>query len=79
MGRGNFIFDNYDMTLNLVIQNTETTQFLINLILKNDIAARPIGVGLNVILIAETKCFGFSNNKSNLGFGVGKFAKIYKE
>lgn len=79
LGAGNFIFDNYDMTLNLVLKNTKTTQFLINLIFKNDILARPIGVGLNVILIADKKCFGFKQNKANLAFGVGKFARIYKE
>ncbi|ORI00274.1 DUF2612 domain-containing protein [Campylobacter concisus] len=79
LGAGNFIFDNYDMTLNLVLKNAKTTQFLINLIFKNDILARPIGVGLNVILIADKKCFGFKQNKANLAFGVGKFAKIYKE
>ena len=79
LGAGNFIFDNYDMTLNLVLKNTKTTQFLINLIFKNDILARPVGVGLNVILIAEAKCFGFSQNKANLGFGIGKFARIFKE
>ena len=79
LGAGNFIFDNYDMTLNLVLKNAKTTQFLINLIFKNDILARPIGVGLNVILIADKKCFGFKQNKANLAFGVGKFAKTYKE
>lgn len=79
LGAGNFIFDNYDMTLNLVLKNAKTTQFLINLIFKNDILARPIGVGLNVILIADKKCFGFKQNKANLAFGVGKFARIYKE
>lgn len=79
LGAGNFIFDNYDMTLNLVLKNAKTTQFLINLIFKNDILARPIGVGLNVILIADKKCFGFKQNKVNLAFGVGKFARIYKE
>lgn len=79
LGAGNFIFDNYDMTLNLVLKNAKTTQFLINLIFKNDILARPIGVGLNVILIADKKCFGFEQNKANLAFGVGKFARIYKE
>jgi len=79
LGVGNFIFDNYNMTLNLVLKNAKTTQFLINLIFKNDILARPIGVGLNVILIADKKCFGFKQNKANLAFGVGKFARIYKE
>ena len=79
LGAGNFIFDNYDMTLNLVLKNSKTTQFLINLIFKNDILARPVGVGLNVILIADKKCFGFKQNKANLAFGVGKFARIYKE
>lgn len=79
LGADNFIFDNYDMTLNLVLKNTKTTQFLINLIFKNDILARPVGVGLNVILIADKKCFGFKQNKANLAFGVGKFARIYKE
>lgn len=79
LGAGNFIFDNYDMTLNLVLKNAKTTQFLINLIFKNDILARPVGVGLNVILIADKKCFGFKQNKANLAFGVGKFARIYKE
>ena len=79
LGAGNFIFDNYDMTLNLVLKNAKTTQFLINLIFKNDILARPIGVDLNVILIADKKCFGFKQNKANLAFGVGKFARIYKE
>ena len=79
LGAGNFIFDNYDMTLNLVLKNAKTTQFLINLIFKNDILARPIGVGLNVILIADKKCFGFKQNKANLAFGVGKFARMYKE
>lgn len=79
LGAGNFIFDNYDMTLNLVLKNTKTTQFLISLIFKNDILARPIGVGLNVVLIADKKCFGFSQNKANLAFNVGKFARIYKE
>nr|DAR65268.1 MAG TPA: Protein of unknown function (DUF2612) [Caudoviricetes sp.] len=79
LGAGNFIFDNYDMTLNLVLKNAKTTQFLINLIFKNDILARPIGVGLNVILIADKKCFGFSQNKANLAFNIGKFARIYKE
>lgn len=79
LGAGNFIFDNYDMTLNLVLKNTKTTQFLINLIFKNDILARPVGVGLNVILIADKKCFGFKQNKANLAFGIGKFARIYKE
>lgn len=79
LGAGNFIFDNYDMTLNLVLKNAKTTQFLINLIFKNDILARPVGVGLNVILIADKKCFGFKKNKANLAFGVGKFARIYKE
>ena len=79
LGAGNFIFDNYDMTLNLVLKNAKTTQFLINLIFKNDILARPVGVGLNVILIADKKCFGFTQNKANLAFGVGKFARIYKE
>lgn len=79
LGSGNFIFDNYDMTLNLVLKNAKTTQFLINLIFKNDILARPVGVGLNVILIADKKCFGFKQNKANLAFGVGKFARIYKE
>ena len=79
LGAGNFIFDNYDMTLNLVLKNTNTTQFLINLIFKNDILARPVGVGLNVILIADKKCFGFKQNKANLAFGVGNFARIYKE
>ena len=67
------------MTLNLVLKNAKTTQFLINLIFKNDILARPAGVGLNVILIADKKCFGFKQNKANLAFGVGKFARIYKE
>lgn len=79
LGAGNFIFDNYDMTLNLVLKNAKTTQFLINLIFKNDILARPVGVGLNVILIADKRCFGFKQNKENLAFGVGKFARIYKE
>ena len=79
LGAGNFIFDNYDMTLNLVLKNAKTTQFLINLIFKNDILARPVGVGLNVILIADKKCIGFKQNKANLAFGVGKFARIYKE
>ena len=79
LGAGNFIFDNYDMTLNLVLKNAKTTQFLINLIFKNDILARPVGVGLNVILIADKKCFGFKQNKANLAFGVGKFARKYKE
>ena len=79
LGAGNFIFDNYDMTLNLVLKNAKTTQFLINLIFKNDILARPVGVGLNVILIADKKCFGFKQDKANLAFGVGKFARIYKE
>ena len=79
LGAGNFIFDNYNMTLNLVLKNAKTTQFLINLIFKNDILARPVGVGLNVILIADKKCFGFKQNKANLAFGVGKFARIYKE
>lgn len=78
-GAGNFIFDNYDMTLNLVLKNAKTTQFLINLIFKNNILARPVGVGLNVILIADKKCFGFKQNKANVAFGVGKFARIYKE
>lgn len=79
LGAGNFIFDNYDMTLNLVLKNAKTTQFLINLIFKNDILARPVGVGLNVILIADKKCFGFKQNEANLAFGVGKFTRIYKE
>ena len=79
VGAGNFIVDNYEMTLNLVLKNAKTTQFLINLIFKNDILARPVGVGLNVILIADKKCFGFEQNKANLAFGVGKFARIYKE
>lgn len=79
LGAGNFIFDNYDMTLNLVLKNAKTTQFLINLIFKNDILARPVGVGLSVILIADKKCFGFKQNEANLAFGVGKFARIYKE
>ena len=78
LGRGNFIFDNYDMTLIVVLKNAKTTQFLINLIFKNDLLVRPVGVGLNVILIAGAKSFGFSQNKENLGFGIGKFARILR-
>lgn len=79
LGNGNFIFDNYDMSLNLVLKNTKTTQFLIDLIFKNDILVRPMGVYLNIILISEKKGFGFIQNSENLGFGVGKFVRIFKE
>ena len=77
-GGDNFAFDNYDMTMNIVIRE-RVTPFLLELILKNNALIRPIGVGLKLIIIADKNTFGFVQNKTNKGFGVGKFARIYKE
>lgn len=77
-GGDNFAFDNYDMTMNIVIRE-RVTPFLLELVFKNKALIRPIGVGLKLIVIANKNVFGFTQNKANKGFGVGKFARIYKE
>ena len=64
--------------MNIVIRE-RVTPFLLELILKNNALIRPIGVGLKLIIIADKNTFGFVQNKTNNGFGVGKFARIYKE
>lgn len=79
LGKGNFVFDNYDMTINLVLKNTKLNTFLIKLIFKNDILVRPVGVGYKIVVLADEKCFGFTQNLANLGFGKGKFSRILKE
>ncbi|MCZ6172417.1 DUF2612 domain-containing protein [Campylobacter ureolyticus] len=77
-GEDNFAYDNYDMTMNIVIKE-RVTPFLLELVLKNKAFIRPIGVNLKLIVIADKNTFGFVQNKKNKGFGVGKFARIYKE
>ncbi len=77
-GEDNFAYDNYDMTMNIVIKE-RVTPFLLELVLKNKAFIRPIGVNLKLIVIADKNNFGFVQNKTNKGFGVGKFARIYKE
>ncbi|MGG7074317.1 DUF2612 domain-containing protein [Campylobacter sp. 9BO] len=36
-GKGNFAFDNYDMSINLVIKRSKLNLFLLNMVLKNDV------------------------------------------
>ncbi|MBR8461466.1 DUF2612 domain-containing protein [Campylobacter sp. faydin G-105] len=72
--KGVFIFDNYDMSVNLVINHTKLNLFLLKMAIKNDILVRPVGVGFKIILLLQDGFFGFSKNKNSLGFNRGNFA-----
>lgn len=77
-GKGNFVFDNYDMTLNLVLKKSKLNLFLFDLVLKNDVLVRPVGVNYKIIVVVDTAFFGFTQNKNSLGFKKGKFARIVR-
>lgn len=74
--KGNFAFDNYDMTMNLVIKRAKLNEYLLKIILKNDILVRPIGVNYRVVVLVENVFFGFSQNTNSKGFNSGKLARI---
>lgn len=78
-GKGNFVFDNYDMSLNLVIKRTKLNLFLLKMVLKNDVLVRPVGVGYKIVVLVENEHFGFTQNAHSNGFNKGKLARILKD
>lgn len=78
-GKGNFVFDNYDMSLNLVIKKTKLNLFLLKMVLKNDVLVRPVGVGYKIVVLVENSFFGFSQNENSVGFNKGKMARILND
>lgn len=71
-----FVLDNYDMTLTLYVDATFDEDML-RIIKALGLLPSPQGVGYKaVISYSPTGTFGFSNNPSSKGFGLGVFARI---
>lgn len=70
------MIDHYDMTMTAIIPADLITEFKKYAIENLDVIVRPIGVSYKYVIIKPVKYFGFFNDKSACGFGVGKFARF---
>lgn len=69
-------YDNYDMSLSVIIRSERLSEFKKYVIKNLDILPRPSGVGMGFYLHAKPKSFGFLKGINVAGFNKGKFARI---
>ncbi|HBO1213974.1 TPA: DUF2612 domain-containing protein [Pseudomonas aeruginosa] len=69
-------YDQYDMTLSVVIRSDGITDFKRYAITTLDILPRPAGVGIRFYLAAPNRAFGFRGAPGALAFNQGKFARF---
>lgn len=69
-------YDNYDMSLSVLIRSERLSDFKKYVIKNLDILPRPNGVGIGFYLHAKAKSFGFLNGVNVAGFNQGRFARI---
>lgn len=76
LGETAYIIDNYDMTMNVIVPDTQLTPFRIYAIQKLDILVRPIGVNYKYLIITSDRTFGWHGIEGAYGFNKGKFARL---
>ncbi|MGE7137957.1 DUF2612 domain-containing protein [Luteibacter sp. NPDC031894] len=69
-------YDQYDMSLTVVVRDEGLTDFKRYAITKLDILPRPVGVRIRFILVADAAPFGFYGVPGAQGFNSGKFARF---
>ncbi|HBN5913812.1 TPA: DUF2612 domain-containing protein [Morganella morganii] len=76
LGNASYIIDNNDMTMNVVVPDTQLTPFRIYAIRQLDILVRPVGVNYRYLVITSERTFGWHGVKGAYGFNKGKFARL---
>lgn len=76
LGKGAFVIDNYDMSMNIVIPADYLSPFKLYAVKNLDILVRPIGVSYRYLVTTSQKTFGWAGVKGAYGFNKGKFARL---
>ena len=69
------VYDQYNMSITVVIRDEQATPFKRYAIKILDILPRPAGVGVEFYSSIPVKAFGFFGAKDAAGFNAGKFAR----
>lgn len=75
-GPASAVYDQYDMSLSVLIQAEAITAFKRYAIQQLDILPRPAGVGIKFYLAVPQTAFGFYGAPTSAGFNNGVFARI---
>lgn len=75
-GAGSAVYDQYDMSVSVLIQAASVTAFKRYAVQDLDILPRPAGVGIKFYLAVPAMAFGFAGMPSAAGFNQGTFARI---
>jgi hypothetical protein len=75
-GPSSAVYDQYDMSVSVLIQAETITDFKRYAIQELDILPRPAGVGIKFYLAVPEVAFGFYGAPNSAGFNAGVFARI---
>lgn len=75
-GSQSVAYDNFDMSISVLIESTKLTAFKRYVIKKMDILPRPVGVNINFYLAMPANAFGFHGAPNALGFNTGIFTRF---
>jgi hypothetical protein len=75
-GPGSAVYDQYDMTVSVLIRAESITAFKRYAVQDLDILPRPAGVGIKFYLSVPETGFGFAGAPTSAGFNQGVFARI---
>ena len=70
------VFDQYDMSLTVVIRTDQVSDFKRYALNTLDILPRPAGVRIQFYVAVPQRAFGFRGAPGALGFNQGKFARF---
>lgn len=70
------VFDQYDMSLSVMIRSDSVSEFTRYALKTLDILPRPAGVGISYYHSVPTQAFGFYGAPGAMGFNKGKFARL---
>lgn len=75
-GPSSAVYDQYDMSVSILIQAESITSFKRYAIQDLDILPRPAGVGIKFYLAVPQTAFGFHGAPTSAGFNEGIFARL---
>lgn len=75
-GSDSAVFDQYDMSLSVLVRSDNISDFKRYAIKTLDILPRPDGVGINFYFAVPVQAFGFRGAPGARGFNRGRFARL---
>ncbi|MCG9064729.1 DUF2612 domain-containing protein [Laribacter hongkongensis] len=75
-GSESAVFDQYDMSLSVLVRSDNISDFKRYAVKELDILPRPNGVGINFYFAVPVQAFGFRGAPGARGFNKGRFARL---